>query len=242
MTSCPMARDTRNAWDEYVESGTYALFMHSGAGYDSFTAVRPDGTKARASWVLMPPKGRRLKLADGEEMPLAGSLARGKPFATMADAVAFARDRLGVVGWRWRGGVHKGFWLQDNAGDPTPRACEETVNTSGSSRWSSFRACGRPCEPDGDMCKTHAGHKRRADEKEAAWRAKWEAEDATNAASRDWAQRLHDEFGVRASASTNKHLRVLVEPEHLYGLLVELAGVLRDVDVPWPERPEDDRE
>lgn len=62
----------------------------------------------------------------------------------------------------------------------------------------------------------------------------------TYEASKEWARRLREELGIDASASKNPKLSVNVPPEELYGQLLELIGLLRDVGIDdHPFRPTD---
>jgi hypothetical protein len=131
------------------------------------------------------------------------------------------------------------------------RPCEEMTNPD---QWS-FTICARPATAEGrsgnlgskrdevvPLCGIHAGAaKRRAATNERyrheseARQEKRDREKAMTKASAEWAARLRDEFGIHAEgAECDERLQVLVEPEHLYGLLVEAAGIFRDFEIPDP--------
>lgn len=96
-----------------------------------------------------------------------------------------------------------------------------------------------------ERCGIHlAGHRRSMAndaKREAEYAATREANDrreANSRASEDWATRLRDEFGVHATGTRpSDHLRVLVEPEHLYGMLADWHGMLRDAGIDPTDAP-----
>lgn len=76
--------------------------------------------------------------------------------------------------------------------------------------------------------------RRRQEAQERAERSRREAK--TRQAAADWAQRLQEEFGLAAEPErAGKALRVLLEPERLYDLLVRVDGALRDAGTSWRE-------
>lgn len=131
---------------------------------------------------------------------------------------------------------------------PIGRPCEAVVNT-GDSRLSSWAICSRPAvEPpvfvsemgsrEVRACKMHVAAQKRRDDNMARWRAEWDERDrkrdhasAMDQASREWAERLVAELGVKAEAHHHRGdaegLRVLVEPERLYRQVVSLLDELR---------------
>jgi hypothetical protein len=151
-------------------------------------------------------------------------------------------DRLAPITWDRTG--KKVAWAE---GIP----CHDTVSDGIGWSWST---CGRlaagEAKPDLakeelPLCKMHLNGYAKREANMERWRAEWDERDkkwddeARNLqASEDWAARLRDEFGIHADGHRGVELRVRVKPEQLYGLLAELAGVLRDVEAPWPELPD----
>jgi len=129
------------------------------------------------------------------------------------------------------------------------RPCEVGVSGHG---YGNSSMCSRPAvEPavfDRDMgrevrcCKLHASAKARREKAAADRRAKTAERlaaydrDTQNAkASRDWVARLRDEFDIEADECGGQTLRVKINPERLYAILVDAAGVYHDAGLtpPW---------
>lgn len=53
----------------------------------------------------------------------------------------------------------------------------------------------------------------------------------SNQAAADWARRLQEEFGLACEPAKNGRVEITTDAERLYGNLVEIAGILRDLEI-----------
>lgn len=159
--------------------------------------------------------------------PEYGRAPEGTPCQCEAGGHVMGRGTCGVG---VQGG-ERGSWPRYN--DRCDKPVKGTVTTHG-------RFSRGPIELE--MCGVHLAAVRRVrqnDERRAAeGRARDEADERARQltqASCDWARRLADEFGIPAEPHHGRThdtaLRVKVDPERLYGVLVDVVGLLRDAGI-----------
>ena len=166
------------------------------------------------------PQGRSSRLREDETRPC-GCAEHGHPVATTCRAR-----------------------LQADSFSYEPPFCDKPAKGTRPADWSGV------CRPDVPVCGVHLAAYRRVEENDRRRRqvakdreARYQREGETRQASLEWAQRLQEEFGLAAeperTGKTAVGLRVLLDPEALYGLLVHVEGALRDAGTSWVEAVRD---
>lgn len=125
---------------------------------------------------------------------------------TFDEAVAEA-ERRGLVepGTKWTAAVGRhrdGVWFP--VGSPMPKGVKAKKVSGWPCAVSSFASsskCFGVAEEQGGLCKTHAGHQRRRQERAAEWNAKWDAQRE---------ERKRDEELRKAAAETCGEINALV--------------------------------
>lgn len=225
-----------NAHQVWKTSDNYAIWTvsHSG-GYDSGNVIGSDGQSHSAYWYLLPKPGKQFKnpLREGEKHAgVKGHQNGGKPFATFEDAAAWAKERLGITGWKYNA---KGIYLADNS-QPMPEVCSEIV----SGDWS-IRVCGKPAKRNG-LCGRHATASEKREANHIAWKTKWNAEQEADARSRenersaaDYVARLAG-YGIKSSIAYDKsrtcHGQVALQGEKAIAIVEELLLLRRELGIP----------